>query len=187
MLIPLRKSTPLISTAGLGLAVVARIVEQLGGQLRVNSKVDEGSRFSFLMPSTFAGDDQPTSSSGSSRSSLQSSCPRSRNRSRSSKGSELERLVEAISTHHMHPQSLSPRSSVPDSSLPRPVKIDDGQIDVITLPAEQPNNFLPAALPIAPKEQHSPSQAPEQLRILVVEVCHPINFINGTSPARGIG
>lgn len=33
---------------GLGLAVVAHSVEQLGGQLRVDSKVDQGSRFSFL-------------------------------------------------------------------------------------------------------------------------------------------
>ena len=37
---------------GLGLAVVARIVEQLGGQLRVDSKPGVGSRFSFLIPFT---------------------------------------------------------------------------------------------------------------------------------------
>lgn len=37
---------------GLGLAVVARSVGQLGGQLRANSKVDEGSRFSFIIPFT---------------------------------------------------------------------------------------------------------------------------------------
>lgn len=37
---------------GLGLAVVARSLEQLGGQLRVDSKVDQGSRFSFLIPFT---------------------------------------------------------------------------------------------------------------------------------------
>lgn len=37
---------------GLGLAVVARSVEQLGGQLRVESKVEQGSRFSFIMPFT---------------------------------------------------------------------------------------------------------------------------------------
>jgi hypothetical protein len=37
---------------GLGLAIVARSVEQLGGQLRVDSKVDQGSRFSFLIPFT---------------------------------------------------------------------------------------------------------------------------------------
>ncbi|KAI0248306.1 hypothetical protein BJV78DRAFT_1131762 [Lactifluus subvellereus] len=37
---------------GLGLAVVARSIQQLGGQLRVDSKVDQGSRFSFLTPFT---------------------------------------------------------------------------------------------------------------------------------------
>lgn len=36
--------------SGLGLAVVARIIEQLGGQLRVNSKPGVGSTFSFLVP-----------------------------------------------------------------------------------------------------------------------------------------
>ncbi|KAG9102501.1 Light-sensor Protein kinase, partial [Ceratobasidium sp. 392] len=40
----------LIVSTGLGLAVVARIVEQLGGQLRVDSKPQQGSRFSFLIP-----------------------------------------------------------------------------------------------------------------------------------------
>lgn len=163
------------------MAVVARIVEQLGGQLRVNSKVDEGSRFSFLMPSTFAGDDQHTCSSGSSRSSLQSSCARSRNRSRSSKGSELERLVEAISTHHMHPQSLSPRSSVPDTSMPRPVKIGEDQLDTVTHSADIPNTTSPATImPIAPSEQHS-----ERLKILVVEVCHlPFSLVDPDPPNR---
>ncbi|KAJ7274030.1 phytochrome-like protein [Mycena rebaudengoi] len=34
---------------GLGLAVVARIVEQLGGHLRVESKIGEGTRFSLLI------------------------------------------------------------------------------------------------------------------------------------------
>ena len=46
---------PRTSTApglGLGLAVVGRSVEQLGGQLRVDSKVDQGSHFSFLIPFT---------------------------------------------------------------------------------------------------------------------------------------
>jgi hypothetical protein len=35
---------------GLGLAVVARIVTQLEGQLRVDSEVDRGSKFSVLIP-----------------------------------------------------------------------------------------------------------------------------------------
>ncbi len=37
---------------GLGLAVVARAVGQLGGQLRVDSKVNQGSQFSSLIPFT---------------------------------------------------------------------------------------------------------------------------------------
>jgi hypothetical protein len=41
---------------GLGLAVVARIVEQVGGQLRLASQVDEGSRFSFLIPLSLPAD-----------------------------------------------------------------------------------------------------------------------------------
>ena len=41
---------------GLGLAVVARIVEQLGGRLRVHSDVGKGSRFSFLIPLTVSGE-----------------------------------------------------------------------------------------------------------------------------------
>jgi Histidine kinase-, DNA gyrase B-, and HSP90-like ATPase len=44
--------TSTVPGLGLGLAVVARSVEQLGGQLRVDSKVDQGSRFSFLIPFT---------------------------------------------------------------------------------------------------------------------------------------
>lgn len=41
---PKTSTAPSIS---LGLAVIAYSVEQLGGRLRVNSKVDQGSRFSF--------------------------------------------------------------------------------------------------------------------------------------------
>ena len=37
-------------TVGLGLAVVARIVRNLGGQLRVESKEHEGTKFTFVLP-----------------------------------------------------------------------------------------------------------------------------------------
>ncbi len=43
------------------MAVVARIVEQLDGQLRVASKPSEGSRFSFLVPVSVPGHDRRTS------------------------------------------------------------------------------------------------------------------------------
>jgi hypothetical protein len=44
---------------GLGLAVVARSVEQLGGQLRVDSKVDQGSKFSFIISFTLCDESGP--------------------------------------------------------------------------------------------------------------------------------
>ena len=80
--------------AGLGLAVVARIVEQLGGQLRVDSKVGEGSRFSFLIP--FGTDVEGTNSEFSD--SRSQSISMSRTGSQGAGDSELESLVHAISS-----------------------------------------------------------------------------------------
>jgi hypothetical protein len=80
--------------------VVAHIVEQLGGQLRVDSKVDEGSRFSFLIP--FATSEAPHSLSPSS-----SLLARSRASTGSAPGSsrsiqsELDSFVDALSSSHM--------------------------------------------------------------------------------------
>lgn len=59
--------------AGLGLAVVSRIVEQLGGQLRVDSTAGVGSRFSFLIPLSLATEDELFRQRTSSRSSGSSS------------------------------------------------------------------------------------------------------------------
>ncbi|KAJ7081401.1 hypothetical protein B0H15DRAFT_913009 [Mycena belliarum] len=93
---------------GLGLAVVARIVEQLGGQLRVESKVDEGSQFSFLIPLTLSveGDVMSTQSSSSTNSSLKSRHMRSRKTSvTSSLGvGEIDSLVEALTSNYMGTQ-----------------------------------------------------------------------------------
>lgn len=46
----LRKGADVMILPGLGLAVVAHIIRQLGGQLRVDSKPGNGSRFSFILP-----------------------------------------------------------------------------------------------------------------------------------------
>lgn len=86
---------------GLGLAVVARIVNQIGGQLRVNSTVGQGSRFSFLIPLKFA----------TSEESEDISRPRSVASvwsDNSGRSSDIEDLVEAIS---LSPMSLSSRSA----------------------------------------------------------------------------
>ncbi|KAF7346045.1 ATP-binding cassette transporter [Mycena sanguinolenta] len=150
---------------GLGLAVVARIVAQLGGQLRVDSKVNEGSRFSFLIPLALSedGDGLVMSSGSSKESSFKSLRIRSRNQSLDSSTGEIDSLVEALSSDHMaapspsgtrehrRTRSSSPNESVTgvvgqtvapgvwgvsDSSTPlRPVKLDRFGLDSPAIPA----------------------------------------------------
>lgn len=85
---------------GLGLAVVARIVEQLGGQLRVDSNVDHGSKFSFLIPLTlFAENLDPTLSSMSSMHSSNQSQDASRESSSSPAQKEVDEFVQALSSN----------------------------------------------------------------------------------------
>ncbi|KAK0487234.1 phytochrome-like protein [Armillaria novae-zelandiae] len=105
---------------GLGLAMVARIVEQLGGQLRVDSRVEQGSRFSFLIPLSFHTGGPNTLSSSSRESSSDSLRIRSRPPSINS-ANEIDSLVEAISSNHMGPKSSSPQ--------PSPSLEDQGKID----------------------------------------------------------
>ncbi|ESK91233.1 phytochrome-like protein [Moniliophthora roreri MCA 2997] len=109
-------SEPKTSTepgVGLGLAVVARIVEQLGGQLRVESKVGEGSRFSFLIPLSLDVDGAERSGSSASGSSLSSSLRSARSFSCKSGEREIDSLVEALSSNYMksNPASIAGSSS----------------------------------------------------------------------------
>lgn len=91
---------------GLGLAVVARIVEQLGGQLRVDSKVDKGSCFSFLIPFNTGADGNSSPSS-----------QRSRAHSRNARETEIESLVSALQSYpHPMTGSSAPRSTRSASS-----------------------------------------------------------------------
>ena len=96
---------------------MARIVEQLGGQLRVDSQVNAGSRFSFLIPLVLASDNSEVTRFSKCSTGSQ---PRSRTASEysSSCTSEIDGLVEAIATSHMSPRT----SARYDTSLP---PIDD--------------------------------------------------------------
>ncbi|KAK7056633.1 hypothetical protein VNI00_002350 [Paramarasmius palmivorus] len=111
---------------GLGLAVVARIVEQLGGQLRVESKVDEGSRFSFLIPLSLELELESAEKSGSSASgsSLASSIRSARSRKASGER-EIDSLVEALGSNHMEskPGSVTGSSSSLDASIEPPPQV----------------------------------------------------------------
>ncbi|EIM81705.1 uncharacterized protein STEHIDRAFT_66042 [Stereum hirsutum FP-91666 SS1] len=130
---------------GLGLAVVARVVEQLGGQLRVDSKVDEGSRFSFLLP--FPLSTNPGERSFSAPSPL-SGVSRERASSRGSGSSrEVDSLVDALasslggggpgtnrlgtsSSSSEMPPSVPGTFAVRDSGMPvRPVKVDEFEME----------------------------------------------------------
>lgn len=177
---------------GLGLAVVARIVEQLGGQLRVDSNLGQGSRFSFLLPlTTDVHRNSVSRSSGSSRSSLVLT------QHGGSRGSELNDLVDTLSVSHMDDSVALPRPSndrtstgrsstgsagghveIQDSGIPlRPVKVDEFSLD---RPVPQPMSSVSSQ---ARKSRSSPakrspigraqSESLPKLRILIVEVGAP--------------
>lgn len=109
------------SGLGLGLALVARIIKNLGGQLRVDSTVGEGSRFTYYVPfaSPIDEDDPDDFLSGSQRALLKqqgahlstlepaghgqvnSKGGGSTGGSESTTRSEIDSLVEAIAAPHM--------------------------------------------------------------------------------------
>ncbi|EIN12484.1 hypothetical protein PUNSTDRAFT_118301 [Punctularia strigosozonata HHB-11173 SS5] len=183
---------------GLGLAVVARIVEQLGGQLRVDSKIGQGSRFSFLIP--FALAERGGASSVSSGSSGKSHI-RSRTNSGGSVplsgGSDIDDLVEALGggapsspsvatpgarvgarrspPGHIErmPSARSGQFLVTDSKTPvRGVKMDVQELDQRVAKARK--EPLASATPQISRSSPSPPKKPSErnerpLRILVVE------------------
>jgi hypothetical protein len=165
---------------GLGLAVVARVVEQLGGQLRVDSKIGEGSRFSCLLPFPIASSvtQPPEKLSISTEEGAGSGA---------SNTSEIDSLVEAISSSHMATSKLAsgrlpsrrPKArkvrapsggkfDVEDSVYPvRGIKVDEFNIDsgpsIRMRPPTQSRVGRSQPQPVKPPDAKS-------LRILVVEV-----------------
>jgi hypothetical protein len=167
---------------GLGLAVVARIVEHLGGQLRVDSRVGDGSRFSFLLPFPVAGPNAFRSRETSTLSQDDGSA--------SGGNSEIDSLVSAISTSHMvqHAPSTSPRPvlrrprprevrppsegrfEVEDSVFPiRPLKLDEASVEPPMVSAQRRQQQARAHR-INSKPLQSHTQKSHHLRILIVEV-----------------
>ncbi|CCL99470.1 uncharacterized protein FIBRA_01488 [Fibroporia radiculosa] len=115
------ESAPSKSSApglGLGLAVVARIVEQLGGQLRVDSRINEGSRFSFLIPFSTEIDGSISPSPSCSPSS-RSSHRRSLDEMPNARESQFDNLVEALSNQHIGDTSLIPISPMDTNASSR--------------------------------------------------------------------
>ena len=171
--------------------MVARIVEQLGGQLRADSRPNEGSSFSFLIPLTIYEEDTArltmlTSPVPTGETRLQNF------RRKSSSSSEIEEIVEALATSSLNPavyrgrreKSSSSNSSKRSLSPPK-----DGKFEItdsayplrsIKMDSYSAASVAPASSSVRPRisstkktpsssssiDQHSKSS----LRILVVEV-----------------
>ncbi|KAF8583339.1 hypothetical protein K439DRAFT_1653513 [Ramaria rubella] len=155
---------------GLGLAVVARIIAQLGGQLRIDSKLATGSRFSFLIPFVLNESAPAYTKSGTSSS--------SHSVSDGSGVRGINSLVEAMSTNPMEsgPKGVPHRLLRPkdgpfpiegSTSLVPSVKVDEFDLDKPlpgtvtavehTQPAREPSRML------------IPSAVLNKLRVLVVD------------------
>lgn len=165
-------------------------MEQLGGQLRVQSDVGKGSRFSFLIPLSITVEPPPLLSKKLSLASIRVTPP-------AAVLGEIKSLVTALAASHITPLSLSARSTTrsptPDGSHPRitarplsesPVP-DSGMLQAANAPvavqtAEQKTSSgLPSMNKISsPSIRASPLGLPlpsvsldtAKLRVLVVEV-----------------
>ncbi|EKM49752.1 uncharacterized protein PHACADRAFT_106758 [Phanerochaete carnosa HHB-10118-sp] len=149
---------------GLGLAVVARIVEQLGGQLRVDSRANEGSRFSLLIPFSTALQQD-----------IDASSQRSSTQSRGSRGTEIQSLVNALQ-QHPHPMIGIPSPGLGNKNVASPLARSGRESLGVLTPdlAAKPSRSKMRA---ASTPETSP---PQQLRVLVVED----NDINRTILAK---
>ncbi|GAA6061898.1 hypothetical protein JCM10212_004716 [Sporobolomyces blumeae] len=123
------------ASVGLGLAVVARIVRNLDGQLQVESKVGEGSKFTFILPFRLAqSESSPPSNraidgimsgglNGASDREVVPGAERQplvRRRSKASNGSrtsadssgtsDIDSLIQAMSTSHMEQSGRNVKS-----------------------------------------------------------------------------
>ncbi|KAF9534532.1 hypothetical protein CPB83DRAFT_756080 [Crepidotus variabilis] len=113
---------------GLGLAVVARIVGQLGGRLRMDSAINQGSTFSFLIPLSLPSEDPMMRASASahfssSRALNQSGGSRPQSLfAHSSGGNEMEQFVHALSTSNMSGPS-QPASNAKIKEIETPHKV----------------------------------------------------------------
>jgi len=117
---------------------VARIIEQLGGQLRVDSKPGQGSTFSFLIPFGLydPSSDSRTHSVGSS---FTTGSQDSRQRSDMSLVSDIGGLVQALSSVQMSKSTSSsnnqsqvqqrpPLEAKPQTESMRPGPSKDGSV-----------------------------------------------------------
>ncbi|KAI5255211.1 hypothetical protein E4T42_01980 [Aureobasidium subglaciale] len=103
-------------TIGLGLAVVARIVRNMGGQLRLKSVENKGSRFTLQLPFDVPANEQQKTIAGSASSGSQRSAPLSA--SNEGEITLVERGQRRNSTEHTLSRKSSTESLRSKHSLP---------------------------------------------------------------------
>lgn len=161
--------TPCDNPSGLGLAVVARIVEQLDGQLRVDSKAGLGSRFSFLIPLALPSDTVFPPLSSSPVGSGVSTIARFIHPRRRSNGNfdDVDSFVEAMVGSGRSAPFSQKRIENGESEPPiKAVKVDTFAAEVQTMARR-----CQAQLPIVPSPpREDTTDEHPYLRILIVEV-----------------
>ncbi|KAF9234675.1 hypothetical protein BU15DRAFT_89876 [Melanogaster broomeanus] len=162
-------SNPAIPGVGLGLAIVVRIMEQLGGQLRVDSQIGVGSRFSSLIPLELApvlsesGEKSPSSHAPTS---LQS---RSRAGSGGSPG--VENPIEGLTSNRMDSSALRP----PPPTEPAPAAAEKGSLEPCCTPQGRPDgppdvHSLPSLSALSLGLPGTSPVPDGKLRVLIVEL-----------------
>lgn len=135
---------------GLGLAIVARVVKNIGGQLRVDSTVGEGSRFTYYLPFRSSPGPEPEGSSKSRSKSRRSNSIESGGSGNSSVNSEINSLVEAISAPHLdEKKGGSGRRSLEGSSSHSSVISGPRNYSVRPTPVVQRSNSSDGAMNVS--------------------------------------
>ncbi|KAH7913421.1 hypothetical protein BJ138DRAFT_1146165 [Hygrophoropsis aurantiaca] len=155
-----------IPGVGLGLALVARIVEQLGGQLRVESQMGLGSRFSFLIPLELS---HAGSESGASNSSVHTPSIRlqSGGSSRNSARLQIQVLPEDMAeTCTSQPMVQTPKAVEGKGFPPTLLFSQDSPPETPQVPS---SSHLPATPCPAESVHEALTSLPKNLRVLIVE------------------
>ena len=141
--------------------MVARIVDQLGGQLRVDSEVGKGSRFSILIPFATEAEGSGSGPSDSHPVPQTPACSRG--------GSELENLVHAISSspNHRRAESMSLDFLGLQGAVCSPAKPAS---DPTAEPSQSSDDPLLKGKQKSTKAREGSSSTSDSLRVLIVEV-----------------
>lgn len=134
-------------------------MEQLGGQLRADSEIGQGTRFSFLLPLglPFAGNNKALSisSAGSSIKQGNGNCL-----DHGMRGDEFDHLVEALSSTHLN-RTIEPAScrSGAESEVEKSGQWSEKAVHALEKTKEGSSG-----------DSESADHSPVKLRILIVEV-----------------